>query len=93
MEAVMHSVIFVATMPDQNADWSMFLGALAPKAKRAKGVERLAENVWVINVRCQDASLLGWLISLCDQKGIPFRMLPLERAPEWLPVAADSKPT
>jgi hypothetical protein len=83
---MMHSIIFVAVIPEQAADWSMFLDALEPKAKRTKGVDRLAENVWTINLQ-KDPTLLGWLIALCDQKGIPFRILPLECEPKWLPLS------
>jgi len=83
----MHSILVVIELPTEGADWSMFLGALEPKARRAKNTDRLAQNVWLIDMH-KDPAFLGWLLSLCDQKGFPFRLLPFEKAPQWLPDGA-----
>jgi len=80
----MHSVIVVVKIPDRETDWSMFLDALEPKAKRAKSIDRMAPNVWLIDMH-KDPAFLGWLLALCDQRGLPFRLLPLEKPPSWLP--------
>jgi hypothetical protein len=80
----MYMLVVVEMENERDTDWSMFLGALEPKWKRAKNTDRLAQNVWLADMR-KDSAFLGWLISLCDQRGIPFRLLPIEKEPVWLP--------
>lgn len=79
----MHMLVVVEKENERDRDFSMFLGTLAPKAKRARNTDRLAENVWLVDMR-RDPAFLGWLISLANAQGIPFRLLPLEKQPEWL---------
>jgi hypothetical protein len=83
----MHSAIFVAEIPGKRGDWDEFLGIADVKAKEGKDVERISDNVWQINFR-EFPSALGWLIALCEQWDVRYRILPLADAPEWLPIRA-----
>jgi hypothetical protein len=84
----MHSVLFAAKIPAEIQDWQTFLGAAAPKLKQAKGVLRLAENVWLLNLQ-ESVAPLGWLVSLADQRGLSYGILPFQDAPQWLPAGND----
>ena len=53
----MHSAIFTAIHGSEEKDWTNFLQRIAPKLARAKGVSRLAENVWLVNVQQSIAAL------------------------------------
>jgi hypothetical protein len=86
----MHSAIFVAEMPEQRGDWGDFLGIVNVKLKDAK-VERISENVWQVNFQ-ESPAALAWLVALCEQRGIPYKILPLADAPQWLPVSIGPRP-
>jgi hypothetical protein len=88
----MHSVLFAAKIPPERNDWSGFLGAAATKLKPAKGVVRLAENVWLLNLQ-ESIAPLGWLVSLADRAGFAYGILPFQDAPEWLPAGTDPSTT
>ena len=84
----MHSAIFVASPIDQRENWGKFLDFSEGKLNKVKGVARLAENVWLLNLQLSFASL-GWLVAFAEQQGVPYGILPFERAPEWLPGGFD----
>jgi hypothetical protein len=84
----MHSVLFVATPIDRRGDWSEFLTRADMKVGREKGVYRLSENVWLVNMKTSP-SVLGRLISLADAQTVPYGLLPFEHEPEWLPAGFD----
>jgi hypothetical protein len=89
----MHNVLFVATPRDRFADdWQEFTVLAANKTVRDKKAVRLAENVWLLDVTENPASL-GWLIATADSKGVSYGLLPFERAPERLPGGFDPKTT
>jgi hypothetical protein len=85
----MHSALFVATEMPQQTDWENFLTAVATKLQTARNIERLAENIWLVNFQISP-SALGWLISLAEQRGVDYRILQLDAAPQWLPVDPNS---
>jgi len=87
----MHSAIIVVEVVAQRTDWLEFTAAATSKLTHSKNVERLGENVWLTNFQT-DPSALGWLTTLCEQRGIPYRILPLADAPRWLPVGSDPRP-
>jgi hypothetical protein len=93
----MHSMFFVAAAPIGGAryasipqDWQAFVGYVANKLQQLSGVERLGENVWLVNMRI-DPLPLGLLVAGAHEHGIAFRLLPFADEPQWLPV--DSGPT
>jgi hypothetical protein len=85
----MHSAIFVC-LPERNADFPQFLSIVAAKLKDEQQFDRLAENVWLVNFQ-KHPDHLGWLIALCEQRGISYRILPLADAPQWFPVGSGPK--
>jgi hypothetical protein len=80
----MHSAIFVATEISQRTDWENFLTIVATKLKDARNIERLGENVWLVNFLISP-SALAWLIALAEQRGVDYKILQLDAAPQWLP--------
>jgi len=84
----MHSTLFIAAIPSQHDDWSRFLDGVDQKLSQAKDVARLAENVWLLNVR-ETIEPFGELVSLAQRMGISYGLLPFEREPEWLPADFD----
>jgi hypothetical protein len=88
----MHSVLFVAKIPTQISDWQGFLGTIAEKQRRAKGVLRLAENVWLLDLQ-ESVAPLAWLVSLCETGEFAYGILPFQDAPQWLPAATDPSTT
>lgn len=87
----MHSVLFVTSppseVPEGPSSWQSFTARLEKYIDVDRGHERLAENVWLLNLR-QSTGPLGQLISAAEDAGIKYRLLPFERAPEWLPVGS-----
>jgi hypothetical protein len=55
---------------------------------QAEGVARLAENVWLLNLK-QSTEPFGQLVHLAQREGIAFGLLAFEREPEWLPADFD----
>jgi hypothetical protein len=49
-----------------------------------QGVERLSENVWLVNLRIDPLPLI-LLCNAAHRLGIAFRLLPFDDAPQWLP--------
>lgn len=83
----MHSVMFVATIGDQER-WDSFL-INVQIAARAQGVEKLAENAWLLNLQ-KDTTPLGLLIYAAVGRDVAYRILAFDDEPQWLP--ADSSP-
>src|SRR6266571_3083250 len=86
--SAMHSVLFVAKIPDHVQTWNTLLRDIRPMP--GTDVLRLAENVWLLNLQ-QSVAPLGWLVARCEQHRVTYRMLPLGGEPQWLP--ADSDPS
>lgn len=87
----MHSVLFVAVMPKERSDWQVFVTDAETKLKNAKGVKKLAENVWLLDLHAS-VTALGWLIALADRQGLAKGLLGFDREPEWLPAGFDPTP-
>ena len=100
----MHSAIVVIQMPEATYDrsvpqaWNSFIGDVdslrSSKPKplgEQKGVERLAENVWVVNLQ-ENPSAFARLIHYADSFGLAYKILPIDVAPQWLPAGSDPKP-
>ena len=88
----MHSALFVATIPPEREIWDEYAGFVLPKLYQCEGVQRLSENVWLLDLQKSVASL-GWLVSLAEQRAIGYGLLPFEHAPEWLPAGFDPNTT
>ena len=84
----MHSMLFIATIPDHRHDWAEFVERSTMKLPPYEGVVRLAENVWLLNLQ-KSVAPLGWLVSTAEQMGVSYGLLPFEREPEWLPADFD----
>lgn len=84
----MHSASFISSIPKEHRDWSDFLAYADSKLKNEKGVRRLAENVWLLDLT-QSVASLGWLVSLAEQRGIAYGTIPFADAPQWLPAGFD----
>jgi len=84
----MHSAMFVADIGEDqhriNEPWKAFCAHLEVKIKPNQGVERLAENVWLLDLTVSMAPL-GYLIAGAENLGISYRTLPFDAAPQWLP--------
>ena len=96
----MHSMLFVASMPDESFMntaaarplWTMFIEAIGPHINRDVEVLRLSENVWLVDI-AKSIPALARMISTAEDQGIFYRLLPFEHEPQWLPVGSDPKPT
>ena len=87
----MHSAIIVVEETSARADWSRFLDEIRKKLVDAKGVDRLGENVWLVDFQKSPVAL-AWIVGFADRFGLVYKILPLADAPQWLPVASDPKP-
>jgi hypothetical protein len=101
----MHSAIIVVQMPEQhhnsasNQAWLTFLAGV-DKLTSAKvdpldkqpGVERLAENVWMVNF-LQNPAALARLVEAAVAMKFVYKILQLDAAPQWLPVDSNPKPS
>jgi len=76
--------MFVATIPDlEKGNWDAFLADIFSKLRTAKGVERLAENVWLAEFASEPTSL-AWLVVSAEKSHIAYRILQFADAPQWL---------
>jgi hypothetical protein len=98
LDTQMHSAIITIEMPPNSYDtsvpqaWNNFIGevdalrsAKPSPLEKQKGVLRLGENVWQVNMQ-ENPSALARLINHADQFQLPYRILPLADVPQWLPV-------
>jgi hypothetical protein len=88
----MHSMLFVATISPEKADWTSFLQNVAMKLSKQTGAARLAENVWLLDLTVSAAGL-GILVQQAEMQEIPYGLLPFDEAPQWLPASYNPKPT
>jgi hypothetical protein len=95
----MHSMLFVGTMPtDQMVHspawqaWRAFSAYAANRLQQFADVERLAENVWMVNMRA-DPLPLALLVTGAHDHSIGYRLLPFADEPQWLPAASGSTST
>ncbi len=86
----MHSALFAAQIPQTSKTWSEFLMKSKVELRTFQNVSRLAENVWLVNLK-ENPAPLAYLVSAADALGVPYGILPFEHAPEWLPVGFDPK--
>jgi hypothetical protein len=96
----MHSAIIVVEMPEvrfdatSNPTWENFLARVDRLTShkpdlidKQKGVERLGENVWLVNF-LQNPAALARLVEAAVRMPLHYKILQLDAAPQWLPVAA-----
>ena len=88
----MHSAIIAVEMPDDptRIQWATFLAAII-KTNNNKAVLRLGENVWQINFQ-ESPGVLAVIVKAAEDLGRPYKILPLDAEPHWLPVGSDPKP-
>lgn len=97
----MHSALFVAEIPEENwvtnapaahPIWSAFTDAITVRIAENTDVQRLAENVWLVDTT-KAISSLAWLISIAENQKIAHRILSIAEPPVWLPVGSCPKTT
>lgn len=91
----MHSALFVAVIPVdrwQQDAWKAFVGQTEAQLKPYQGIERLAENVWLLDLTAS-VTPLGFLIAGAEGLGIAYRTLPFDAEPQWLPGGQNPTPT
>jgi hypothetical protein len=101
----MHSAIVVIEIPEtpynatSNQAWQMFLATIdrlqartSDPLDKQEGVERLGENVWLVNF-LQNPAALARLVETAARAERPYKILQLDAAPQWLPVGSDPKPS
>ena len=82
---MLHSILFVATIPNDRNQWQTVLNNLDQRAHApSDAIDLLAENVWLLRLP-PALPALGDLISRCTQFGIAYRILPFDGEPQWLP--------
>jgi hypothetical protein len=88
--AVMHSALVWIKMPEapDNQSWPNFLDDVASKQMQGKGVLRLAENVWLLDLQ-ESLAPLGLLVASAEKRGLTYALLPFADAPRWLPASSD----
>jgi hypothetical protein len=84
----MHSALFVAISGANDISWQGLVNSIRAKTKPDEYTVRLADNVWLLNLR-KSLSPLAALISLAEQFRIEYAILPFENAPQWLPAGSD----
>ena len=95
----MHSAIIVVEIPEapfnatSNPAWENFLARVGRLTShkpdlldKQKGVERLGENVWLVNF-LQNPAALARLVEAAVRMSLHYKILQLDAAPQWLPVA------
>jgi hypothetical protein len=87
----MHTALFAASSVSIDLQaWGYFVAFIDAKLKHAKNVQRLAENVWIVNV--QDGfGPLAWLVSFAEDRKVPYGILPFDDEPQWLRGGIDPK--
>lgn len=85
----MHSVLFVAVIPEVSGEaWEKFVERAKLKTQQDKSALRLAENVWLLNLQ-ESVAPLGWLVAAAEMQQVSYTILPFESAPQWLPAGFD----
>lgn len=90
----MHSALFVAAVPDADRgyqgrqEWMTYLHMLQSQVVIGQGVVRLAENVWLVNLR-HDPGPLAALAFQARAQNIAYGILPFDDEPQWLPDGFD----
>ena len=80
----MHSALFVACYAIAEETWRNFLTKAKVGIRKFPNVSRLSENVWLVNLQENPASL-AYLVSAADAVGVSYGILPFQDEPEWLP--------
>lgn len=81
---MLHSALFVATIPDDRSRWSNVINNLDRQAHQpSAAIERLADNVWLLRFP-EALPALADLISRSTQFGVAYRILPFGAEPQWL---------
>lgn len=83
----MHSAIFYASIPTDppyaaRQIGATFLAGIA-KIEGNKAVKPLGEFVWEVNFQASPFAL-AVLIESCEQLALPYGILPLDAAPQWI---------
>jgi hypothetical protein len=89
----MHSILLALDIPDIRDDtrigrWRGLLLDLESRSKGLEGLDRLAENVWLLDASSA-LSFLGALIHGAEDIPTNYRALFLDAAPNWIPGPKD----
>ncbi len=74
--------------PDRDDDQKTFHAlsdAADKRAKSTRGIERLSQTVWLIDV-ASGLAFLTWLLASSEHHKIPSRTALLEETPAWIPI-------
>jgi hypothetical protein len=89
----MHSAIVYAVLPTEpyeaHQKGAVFLAAIQ-KLEGNKSAERLGEFVWAINFQ-ESPAALAVFVTACEQQSLPYGILPLGDAPQWIRRDPNSK--
>jgi hypothetical protein len=86
----MHSVLFVGRISLSDVDfepkggWTNFEANVVEKIHPSEYVARLARNIWLIDLTVEIRSL-AHLITLAETNQVPYKILPFDEKPQWLP--------
>jgi hypothetical protein len=82
----MHSAIVYVVMPTDpyasRQTGAVFLADIR-QLEQNKSVSQLGEFVWQINFQ-ESPGALARLVHACEQHGLPYGVLPLADAPQWI---------
>jgi hypothetical protein len=81
---MIHSAIVTVGIPERRDDWTVFL-TMTKDAQLSEATTLLGENVWLIDIQKSPAAFAQF-VDACERKKLPYRVLAIEREPEWLPV-------
>ena len=71
--------------------WKQFLGNTLQGLLRNGNIERIHENVWLMQLETELLPLLE-ILQWCKEASMPVRVLFLEESPVWLKFPPDAKP-
>jgi hypothetical protein len=89
----MHSAIVVVKVPEGEQSWPAFRATLkephvAAALKDQQNVQRLAENVWLVNFQNNQEALIK-LVDAAARHQFSYGILQLDEKPQWLPTSFD----
>ena len=82
----MHSAIIWVKKPSgvDLTDWNNFQKSITAEKAVSANATAMGENVWLVNFRESPASL-ALIVAFAEKHHIPYGVLPLADAPQWLP--------
>jgi hypothetical protein len=86
---IMHSALFIAVLPEDERPWGAFERSANTNLKPySQHIVRLAETVWLVDMKAKPAAL-AWLIASAASQQVHYGILTFENKPEWLPPEFD----